>query len=307
MGDVWAVGEAQVKAQNGSDEEGEAEEYLAGMLVPSDFEQDEEIFNVEDTGLTDDIFWPPSPTDEPDDDDEAGAAMFRSGEENLPTDEPDDEDEAGAAMFRSGEENLPAASCPTAEATAVSVSPEKLQVAPAPEPSRPTGPPLKSAGGTVNKKRRAPNGVLAVARPGDGKSRPFRCSYEGCGYAAAKRRYLLEHERVHSGERPYKCTWPGCSYAASGQGHISRHKRTHTGDRPYPCKYPGCTYQASQSGHLRTHMRTHTGERPFRCPIGGCNYAAGRKGHLDRHMRVHTHPRLGTRAKSDGDTGTSAL
>ena len=304
--EVWAVGETD----NDEDEEGGTRHYAPGVLGPSDFAQDEELYS-EESGLNGDVLGVSGLSDFAQDEELFNAEESEPAEDGLvfwppsPADEPDDDQEAEGTQLPqpSGEENLPA-SCPTAQA--MSVSPDKLQAAPAPEPSRPTGPPLKPAGGTVNKKR-APNRTSAVARPGVGKARPFRCSYEGCTYAAAKRRYLLEHERVHSGERPYKCTWPGCSYAASGQGHISRHKRTHTGDRPYPCKYPGCTYQASQSGHLRTHMRTHTGERPFRCPINGCDYAAGRKGHLDRHMRVHTHPRLGSRAAGGGDTGTTVL
>ena len=196
----------------------DGEDYEPGALGPSDFEQDEDFFG-DDHGLG---LWPPSPSDDPD----GEGAEQRAHR-------------VGGTPAASGEENLPA-SCPTAEATAVRDSPEKLQLAPAPPPNRPAVPPLKpAAAGTINKKK--PKRVIAAARPG--KLRPFRCTYDGCGYAAAKRRYLLEHERVHSGERPYKCTWPGCSYAASGQGHISRHKRTHTGDRPYPCEFPGCTYQ----------------------------------------------------------------
>jgi hypothetical protein len=136
---------------------------------------------------------------------------------------------------------------------------------------------MKPVSGAINKR----------ARKSNDDPRPFHCTYPGCGHKATKRRYLLEHERKHSGERPYKCTWPGCTYAASGQGHISRHIRTHTGDRPYPCTEPGCGYFASQSGHLRTHMRTHTGERPYKCSCDGCDYAAGRPGHLARHMKVH--------------------
>ncbi len=272
---VW-VGEESLEGEEGEEEEEEAEE-VPGVFGPSDFEMDGELFDAPENGMTGGMLgtWPPSPSGEPDDDDPEARRMSPPA---------------------TGEENFPA-SCPTAEATAV-VVPPKMRQAPPPEPSRPTGLPLKPAGGVVNKKRGAPKRVIA-ARPHASKPRPFRCTYAGCGYAAAKRRYLLEHERVHSGERPYKCTWPGCTYAASGQGHISRHKRTHTGDRPYPCKYPGCTYQASQSGHLRTHMRTHTGERPFRCTVAGCDYAAGRKGHLDRHMRVHTHPRLVTSTSMD--------
>lgn len=191
----------------------DGEEYEPGPLGFNDFEQEEDYFGDDHDRLD---LWPPSPSGDPDD--------GEGSEQSV----------GGSPADAGGEENLPA-SCPTAQATAVGVSPE----GPAPEPKRPAVPPLKPAA-TINKKKPSKS-AIAAARPG--KLRPFRCTYQGCGYAAAKRRYLLEHERVHSGERPYKCTWPGCSYAASGQGHISRHKRTHTGDRPYPCEFPGCAYQ----------------------------------------------------------------
>jgi hypothetical protein len=62
-------------------------------------------------------------------------------------------------------------------------------------PTTATVPPLKPAGGTINKRR-------ATKPPVADGLRPFQCSHPGCDYAAAKRRYLIEHERVHSGERP---------------------------------------------------------------------------------------------------------
>jgi hypothetical protein len=127
----------------------------------------------------------------------------------------------------------------------------------------------------------------SAAEMGDATQRPYSCKFPGCNYAASQRRYLSEHERVHSGARPYRCPWEGCNYASSGSGHMSRHVRVHTGDRPYKCEEPGCGYEASQSGHLRTHMRKHTGERPFKCPAEGCDYAASRSGHLTRHMKIH--------------------
>lgn len=134
--------------------------------------------------------------------------------------------------------------------------------------------------------------------------RPFTCKFPGCSYAASQRRYLSEHERVHSGARPYRCPWEGCNYASSGSGHMSRHVRVHTGDRPYKCDEPGCGYEASQSGHLRTHMRKHTGERPFPCPVEGCDYAASRSGHLTRHMKVH---QRGGRGRGRGRPSKKAL
>ena len=172
----------------------------------------------------------------------------------------------------------------------------------APEPNQP--PPagaisVKVEQGPVSGKRPAP----ATSEDGTAQ-RPFTCKFPGCTYAASQRRYMSEHERVHSGARPYRCPWEGCNYASSGSGHMSRHVRVHTGDRPYKCDEPGCGYEASQSGHLRTHMRKHTGERPFPCPAEGCDYAASRSGHLTRHMKVH---QRGGRGRGRGRPSKKAL
>ena len=144
---------------------------------------------------------------------------------------------------------------------------------------------------------------------GRSDSHPYRCNFPGCTYAAAQRRYLAEHARVHSGVRPYRCPWEGCDYASSGSGHMSRHMRIHTGERPFKCSQPGCGYDTSQSGHLRTHMRTHTGERPYECPVEGCDYAASRSGHIARHMKVHDQGgrrRRGRPKKSDTSSAPAA-
>ena len=163
--------------------------------------------------------------------------------------------------------------------------PEPMQ--PPPQvPSMPVPAQVKAEPGSSTTPDGAPAAKPALIKSDD-PARPYKCQHPGCTYAAAQKRYLSEHERVHSGSRPYKCTWPGCNYAASGSGHMSRHMRVHTGERPYECKEPGCNYRASQSGHLRTHMRKHTGERPFACPVEGCGYSASRSGHLTRHMKVH--------------------
>jgi hypothetical protein len=148
-----------------------------------------------------------------------------------------------------------------------------------------------SSGSGATAQRPLPGAADATAsqktRPSATAPRPFVCRFEGCNYAATHRRYLQEHECVHTGARPFACTWEGCNYRSSGSGHMARHVRIHMGDRPYKCTEPGCDYSASQSGHLRTHMRKHTGERPFACAVPGCSYAASRRGHLRRHMKVH--------------------
>ena len=40
------------------------------------------------------------------------------------------------------------------------------------------------------------------------------------------------HYHKHTRERPYKCTWAGCSYAAARQQDLDTHNRKHTGESP---------------------------------------------------------------------------
>ena len=46
-----------------------------------------------------------------------------------------------------------------------------------------------------------PPGSAPAPPPG----RPFVCPYPGCTKSYAAKNYLVQHERLHTGERPYKC------------------------------------------------------------------------------------------------------
>ena len=71
--------------------------------------------------------------------------------------------------------------------------------------------------------------------------------------------------RLPQGEKPYKCTWEGCNYAATQSGHLTAHIRKHTGDRPFKCPVEGCGYAASRSWHLSRHMARHP-DQPQKTP-----------------------------------------
>ena len=69
---------------------------------------------------------------------------------------------------------------------------------------------------------------------------------------------FLKHKRTHKKNLSYKCTYEGCTYAAAGSGDLAKHMRTHTGEKPYKCAQEGCDYAAARRGSLAEHMRTHT-------------------------------------------------
>ncbi len=47
--------------------------------------------------------------------------------------------------------------------------------------------------------------------PSGARCGKFRCSYAGCSKSYNAKSYLVEHERLHTGERPFKCE--NCSRA----------------------------------------------------------------------------------------------
>jgi len=58
--------------------------------------------------------------------------------------------------------------------------------------------------------------------------KPFKC--DQCGYSAAFKSKLIQHQRIHSGEKPFKCDQ--CGYSAAVKSNLIRHKRIHSGEKP---------------------------------------------------------------------------
>ncbi|XP_034669817.1 zinc finger protein 675-like isoform X1 [Drosophila subobscura] len=83
----------------------------------------------------------------------------------------------------------------------------------------------------------------------DGKAKggpKFKCPL--CPKSFAKKRYLTQHVKLHTGGRPYKCSQ--CSKSFHFSFHLSEHILSHT---PFKCKYCSQSYERATS--LRKHIK----------------------------------------------------
>ena len=66
---------------------------------------------------------------------------------------------------------------------------------------------------------------------------------------------FFNKQMLCSGEKPYKCTWEGCGWKFARSDELTRHMRKHTGHRPFRCQL--CDRAFSRSDHLNLHMKRH--------------------------------------------------
>ncbi|KAM4824997.1 uncharacterized protein RHO17_000962 [Thomomys bottae] len=122
----------------------------------------------------------------------------------------------------------------------------------------------------------------SVTEPQDpfhsGKS--HRC--DQCGKAFRRRRTLVQHQKIHTGEGLYECG--ECGKTFTYKHTFIQHKTVHTGEKPFECSDCGKAFRFKYK--LVQHLRVHTGERPYECTE--CGRAFGCKSKLVRHQRIHT-------------------
>lgn len=141
------------------------------------------------------------------------------------------------------------------------------------------------------------NAVATTAAP-QTSNRRRRCVCSYCGNAFRRRKALVAHMRLHTGERPFKCDL--CPKAYTAKSALRLHERRKhsnptapktrgppkTGDmqegsgkaRPGIEKKIGCDICSKlfkDSTTLRGHMREHEldGDRPYACNLCGASFA----------------------------------
>ena len=118
-------------------------------------------------------------------------------------------------------------------------------------------------------------------RYGPTDQRPYVCPI--CQANFARKFFLVEHCRIHTGERPHKC--PVCGKGFRQRFHLQRHQGVHTYQKPYRCTFPGCKKEFTRNTTLVEHTRTHNGERPFKCHH--CEKCFTRRADVARHILTH--------------------
>ncbi|XP_070565588.1 zinc finger protein 596-like isoform X2 [Ptychodera flava] len=105
--------------------------------------------------------------------------------------------------------------------------------------------------------------------------KPFKCRY--CGKRFVANNFLLNHERIHTGEKPYKCSM--CDAAFAKRSQLVSHGRTHTGEKPYKCTL--CSYESCWNIQLKHHMKAHGSATEVTCDICSISFVS------DQSLRIH--------------------
>ncbi|KAF2145767.1 uncharacterized protein K452DRAFT_284145 [Aplosporella prunicola CBS 121167] len=101
------------------------------------------------------------------------------------------------------------------------------------------------------------------------KYKRFQC--EWCEKSFNTAQTLENHTNTHTGSRPHRCQYPGCEYAAATgtqlKGHINgKHKQ----EKRFQCKL--CSFCCTDSSNLTKHENGVHGVKEYRCLHPGCDF-----------------------------------
>ncbi|XP_036123381.1 zinc finger protein 445 [Molossus molossus] len=89
-----------------------------------------------------------------------------------------------------------------------------------------------------------------------GEKKPFWC--QECGKTFTRKRSLLDHKGIHSGEKRYKCNL--CEKSYDRNYRLVNHQRIHTKEKPFKCQWCGKDFIGRHT--LCIHQRKHTRAAP---------------------------------------------
>ncbi|XP_023619921.1 zinc finger protein 445 isoform X2 [Myotis lucifugus] len=146
------------------------------------------------------------------------------------------------------------------------------------------------------------SGDTADAQPPslEDEKKAFWC--QECGKSFTRKRTLLDHKGIHSGEKRYKCNL--CEKSYDRKYRLVNHQRTHTKEKPFRCQWCGKDFIAKHT--LCIHQRKHTRLAPSESSLAGPSSSQDRGAGLQELKRSGEKPVEG-REQGSGPSGPQDL
>lgn len=115
-----------------------------------------------------------------------------------------------------------------------------------------------------------------------------------CGKSFTRKRSLLDHKGIHSGEKRYKCNL--CEKSYDRKYRLVNHQRTHTKEKPFKCQWCGKDFLGKHTLciHQRKHIRVAQSESSLARPSAS----------QDRGVSLQEWKRSGEQPREGGEQGS---